>query len=151
MSSISSNCQTLGLQLRPIQFDLWFYLISIDWYNKGKLMTNDAVQPTAAQHDKDGRSVVCVVSSAGIRSRMNQWGWARTFRSVRNLGTHLNSDLSMNTHITRTVSCCFAVLRQFAASVDSSVNPSCSRSSCHWSFHGWTMVVRRWPTLLHVG
>jgi len=28
------------------------------------LMTSDAVQPAAAQHDKDGRSVVCVVSSA---------------------------------------------------------------------------------------
>jgi len=33
-------------------------------------------------------------------------------RSVRNLGIHLDSDLSMNTHITRTVSCCFAVLWQ---------------------------------------
>jgi len=33
-------------------------------------------------------------------------------RSVRNLGIHLDSDLSMNTHITRTVSSCFAVLRQ---------------------------------------
>jgi len=33
-------------------------------------------------------------------------------RSVWNLGIHLDSDLSMNTHITRTVSGCFAVLRQ---------------------------------------
>jgi len=49
-----------------------------------------------------------------MRSRMNQWGWAWTslFRSVRNLDIHLDSDLSMNTHITRTVSCCFDVLRQ---------------------------------------
>jgi len=33
-------------------------------------------------------------------------------RSVRNLAIHLDSDLSMNTHITRTVSCCFVALRQ---------------------------------------
>jgi len=33
-------------------------------------------------------------------------------RSVHNLGIHLDSHLSMNTHVTRTVSCCFAVLRQ---------------------------------------
>jgi hypothetical protein len=32
--------------------------------------------------------------------------------SVRNLGIHLDSDLSMRTHVTRTVSSCFAVLRQ---------------------------------------
>ena len=32
--------------------------------------------------------------------------------SVRNLGIHLDSDVSMKTHITKTVSSCFAVLRQ---------------------------------------
>ena len=36
-------------------------------------------------------------------------------RSVRNLGIHLDSDLSMNTHITRTVSCWFGVLRQICS------------------------------------
>ena len=33
-------------------------------------------------------------------------------RAVRDLGIHLDSDLSMRTHITRTVSSCFAALRQ---------------------------------------
>jgi len=75
----------------------------------------DAVQTAAAQHDKDGRYVVCVVSSAASDS-----GWAiegglglvQPVRSVRNLCVHLDSELSMNTHIPRTVSCCFAVLHQ---------------------------------------
>jgi hypothetical protein len=38
--------------------------------------------------------------------------YVQPVRSVRNLGIYLDADLSMNTHITRTVSCCFAVLRQ---------------------------------------
>ena len=42
-------------------------------------------------------------------------------RSVQNLSIHLDSDLSMNTHITRTFSCCFAVLRQIR-SISRSVN-----------------------------
>lgn len=33
-------------------------------------------------------------------------------RSTRDLGIYIDSDLSMNTHITKTVSSCFAVLRQ---------------------------------------
>ena len=33
-------------------------------------------------------------------------------QSIRNFGIYLDSDLSMNTHITRTVSCCFGVQRQ---------------------------------------
>ena len=32
--------------------------------------------------------------------------------SVRHLGIHLDSDVSMRTHISKTVSACFAVLRQ---------------------------------------
>jgi len=75
----------------------------------------DAVQLAAAQHGKDGRSVVCVFSSAAsdpgwtieVESDLVQTVW-----SIRNLGIHLDSDLSMNTHITRTVSCCFAINTQ---------------------------------------
>jgi len=44
-------------------------------------------------------------------------------RSVRDLGIHLDSDLSMRTHVTRTVSSCFAVLRQIR-----SIRRSVSRS-----------------------
>jgi len=59
---------------------------------------------------------------------------------VRHLDINLESDLSMNTHITRPVACCFAVLRQIG-SISQSVNLSCIRSSCHWSYHGWTMLA----------
>ena len=44
-------------------------------------------------------------------------------QSVRDLGIHLDSDLSMRTHVTRTVSSCFAVLRQIR-----SIRRSVSRS-----------------------
>jgi hypothetical protein len=44
-------------------------------------------------------------------------------RSVRDLGIYLDSDLSMRTHVTRTVSSCFAVLRQIR-----SISRSVSRS-----------------------
>jgi len=66
-------------------------------------------------------------------------------RSVRNLGVHLDSDLSLNTHITRTVSCCFCCSATNTQHQSLFVNPSCNCSSCHWSFHGWSMVVRRRP------
>lgn len=33
-------------------------------------------------------------------------------RSVRNLGIYMDSDVSMRTHVARTVSCCFSALRQ---------------------------------------
>ena len=33
-------------------------------------------------------------------------------RNVRNLGIYIDSDLSMRTHVARTVSACFSVLRQ---------------------------------------
>ena len=44
-------------------------------------------------------------------------------RSVRDLGIYLDSDLMMRTHVTRTVSSCFAVLRQIR-----SISRSVSRS-----------------------
>jgi len=34
--------------------------------------------------------------------------------SVRDLGIYIDADLSMRTHVRRTVSCCFAVLRHVA-------------------------------------
>ena len=48
-------------------------------------------------------------------------------RSVRDLGIYLDSDLSMRTHVTRTVSSCFAVLRQIR-SIRRSVSPSVVQS-----------------------
>ena len=48
-------------------------------------------------------------------------------RSVRDLGIYLDSDLSMRTHVTRTVSSCFAVLRQIR-SIRRSVSQSVLQS-----------------------
>ena len=48
-------------------------------------------------------------------------------RAVRDLGIYLDSDLTMRTHISRTVSSCFAVLRQIR-SIRRSVSRSCLQS-----------------------
>jgi len=75
----------------------------------------DAVQPAAAQHGTDG---VLWCASSRLQHQIPDEplrvgpDLVQPVRSVRNLGIHLDSDLSMNTHITRTVSGCFAVLRQ---------------------------------------
>jgi len=75
----------------------------------------DVVATTAAHHGKDGRSVVCVVSSAAS-IRDEPLKVARTLFSLSGLFeiwvSILIHTFSMNTHITRTVSCCFAVLQQ---------------------------------------
>jgi len=44
------------------------------------------------------------------------------------------------------------VLRQIRSISDPSIGLTqwCICSSCHWSFYGCTMVVRRWPAFLHV-
>ena len=47
-----------------------------------------------------------------VNSMMVSMDTVQPVRSVRDLGIHLDSDLSMRTHVTRTVSSCFAVLRQ---------------------------------------
>jgi len=65
-----------------------------------------------------------------------------SIRSVRDLGIYLDSDLAMRTHVRRTVSSCFAVLRQIVASVGRSVVLSCSQISCRWCCHVWITVVQ---------
>jgi len=86
------------------------------------------------------------VSSAASNTRQPRWGGLKPFSacsacSVRNLGIRLDSDLSMNMHITWTVSCSSAVRRQTRyQSFCQSVNPSCGRTFCRWLFHGCTMV-----------
>ena len=76
----------------------------------------DAVKSAATKHGEIRGSVVCVGSSAEPYSSQLDYGWygycAACIGSVRDLGIHLDSDLSMRTHVTRTVSTCFAVLRQ---------------------------------------
>ena len=64
--------------------------------------------------------------------------------SVRDLGIYLDSDGSTKTHVSKTVSNCFAVLRQLRiAYVGRSHSRSCSRPSCHWCFLVWTTATRR--------
>jgi len=46
-----------------------------------------------------------------------------TLVKFRQLGIRLDSDLSMNMHVTRTVSCCFAVLRQIRSNSRSVSQP----------------------------
>ena len=65
----------------------------------------------------------------------------QTVRSIRDLGIHLDTDLSMQTHVTRTVSSCFAVLRQICSNSQSVVH-SFSRSSYYWYCHVWITAVR---------
>jgi len=75
--------------------------------------------------------------SSTWRRRMNHWGWARTLFSPSSL-FEISTQTCQWTRSSREL---FPVVLLFcdkyAASVDPSVNPSCSRSSCHWSFHGW--------------
>ena len=45
--------------------------------------------------------------------------------SVRNLGIYIDSDLSMKTHISKTVSACFAILRRIRSSRRSTTRDQC--------------------------
>jgi len=89
-----------------------------------------------------------------IRSRMNHWEWARTLFSLSALFKIWVSILTQTCGWTHTSHELFpAVLLfcdKYAASVDPSVNPSCSRSFCRSLFHSTTMLVRRWPDFLYV-
>ena len=75
----------------------------------------DAVQSSTSQFDENRVHVV------RFQARQHQIDPApfvvandvvQVSKSVRNLGVHLNCDLSMTEHITRTVSSCFGILRQ---------------------------------------
>jgi len=53
-------------------------------------------------------------------------------RVVRDQGIYLDSDLMMRTRVAKTVSSCFAVLRQLRSIRRSVSDQSCSHFSWHW-------------------
>jgi hypothetical protein len=64
--------------------------------------------------------------------------------SVWDLGIHLDSYLTMRTHIAKTISGCFAVLRQIL-SIRRSVTAYCSHLSRPSCCRSWTIAVPCWP------
>jgi len=88
-----------------------------------------------------------LVSSAASDPGRPAEGWLRTWLSLSGLFeiwvVHLDSDLSMNTHISQTVSCGYAGRRQIR-SISRSVSQPVVQSLiiCRLSFHDWTCVVR---------
>ena len=65
---------------------------------------------------------------------------------VRDLGIYLDADLSMRSHVGKTVSACFAVLRQlYGVSAGHFPDPFSSRWWHHSSCPVWTTAVQPWP------
>jgi len=106
------------------------------------------VQQAAPQHGGNGSIVVCVGRQHQIPDDLLTVGLdfvPLSVRSFRDLGIYLDSDLSMRTHVTRTVSSCIAVLQliHVVSMTDISViSRSCSRLSCRWCCHVSIMVVQ---------
>ena len=65
---------------------------------------------------------------------------------VRELGIYLDSDVSMRSHVAKTVSACFAVQKvsQFGVSVDHFPDLFSSRWCRHSSCHDWTTEMQPW-------
>jgi len=134
--SYVGHCSIL---LRCLQTSSWFrrhcMLIYVQVYM-------DEVQPAAAQHGKDGRSVVCVIEGGpglcSVRPVCWKFGYPSCLRPVDKHAYHTNCFLLI---------CCFATNTQ-QQSIRHSVKPSCS--SCHWSFHGCTRVARSWPAFIYL-
>jgi len=61
---------------------------------------------------------------------------------VRDLGVYTDCDVSMRTHVTRTVSACFAVLRQLRSIRGQCRGPFSSRSCRHLLCLDWTSATR---------
>jgi hypothetical protein len=77
-----------------------------DWMQSNRLQLNTAktevIWCTSAQRQHQIPATALMVGNDAVMP----------VRSVRDLGIHVDSDLSMRTHISRTVSGCFAMLRQ---------------------------------------
>jgi len=78
----------------------------------------DAQQSTSAQHFEDRGALVCYESAATSNSTRAYSRWyfgndiVQSASSVRDLDIYLDSEASMKTHVSKTMSCCFNVLRQ---------------------------------------
>jgi len=69
--------------------------------------------------------------------------------AVRDLGIHLYSDISMSSHVRKTVWTCLAVLRHLR-SIRRSVSRPVVQSLVHSFSVVWTTVRRHWPVFLNV-
>ena len=65
--------------------------------------------------------------------------------AVRDLGIYIDSDLSTQVHVQRSVAGCFAVLRQLRSIDDLSRHLCISRWSSPLSYRDWTTEMRHWP------
>ena len=70
--------------------------------------------------------------------------------SVRDLGIYLDSDLSMRTHISKTLSACFAVLRQLRSIRRSVTRPVLQSLVASLVLTRLDTVSRHWLVCLHV-
>ena len=107
----------------------------------------DALQSAPAEYCKDRGSLVYILSQSAtrvanpIRVGSDQ---VMPVSVVRNLGTYMDADVSLRSHVSKTVAACFTILHQLR-SIRRSV---CAPFSSHWfrlSFcSDWTTVTQRW-------
>jgi len=105
------------------------------------------VKPASTQHGKNQGSVVCGCTSACQQHQMADDSMmvgmdaVQSIQSVRDLGIHFDSDLTIQTHVTQTVSSCFAVLHQIC-----SISHSVGRQAHTWfgMIHFTSTSVRWW-------
>ena len=79
----------------------------------------DVFQPVAAEHCEDRVSLVYNQPPSSSAAAVTAPGRLRSLTDhiapasvVRDLGIYIDSDVSMRSHVVRTASSCFAVLRQ---------------------------------------
>ena len=64
---------------------------------------------------------------------------------VRDLGIHIDADVSMRSHVMKTTSACFAVLRRlYGASAARYLGLSSSHWCRVWCYRGWTIAMQCW-------
>jgi len=73
---------------------------------------------------------------------------------VRDLGIYIDSDVSMRSHVAKTVLTCHAVLRQRSTADGPSVGQCLDPFSSRWcrlsSSRGWTTAMRHWSAFHHI-
>ena len=71
--------------------------------------------------------------------------------AVRDLGIYIDSDVSMRSHVAKTVSACYSILRQLRAIRRVSVEICLSVAGvCLSSSRGWTAAIRHSPAFHHI-
>jgi len=67
----------------------------------------------------------------------------RPLKSVRDLGVHLDSELTMKTHISKVVSCCYTSFVEFARFAGSSGKMSLNSSFQHSFYRDSTTAIQQ--------